>query len=97
MARSKKQLALRLARITIANWILEWLDAKQLYRGSGAYATIIVPFAREKSIEIYEVWRAWDILKEAGSRSAQPGNKWFIISWESVEADADGNIKGGNR
>jgi len=93
MARNKKQLALRLERIKIANWLLEWLDAKQMYRGSDAYATIIVPFAKEKSIDLYEVWQAWDILKEAGIRSAQPGRNWVIISWKSVEADADGKIK----
>lgn len=93
MVRTEKQLALRLERIKIANWLLEWLDGKHMYRGANAYATIIAPFAKEKGIAVYEVWQAWDILKEAGNRSAQPGNRWSIISWEPIEADADGNIR----
>lgn len=84
MARSKKQIAVRLERFKIANWLLEWLDARQMYRGSKAYRNIIEPFAQEKGIEIYEVWQAWDILKKAGRRSASPGPCWFIISWEPV-------------
>jgi len=93
MARNKKQLALRLKRIEIANWLLEWLDAKQMRQGSKAYESIIVPFAQEKDIEIYEVWQAWEVLKKAGLRSASTGPLWVILSWESVEADSNGNIK----
>lgn len=93
MARNKKQLSLRLKRVEIANWLLEWLDAKQMYRGSKAYENIIIPFAQEKSIEIYEVWQAWGLLKKAGLRSASTGPLWVILSWESVAADSDGNIK----
>ena len=92
MARSKQQLSLRLKRVEIANWLLGWLDARQMHHGSKAYENIIVPFAQEKDIEIYEVWRAWDILKKAGLRSAPEGPLWAIFSWESVEADGDGNI-----
>lgn len=93
MARNRKQLTLRLQRIKIANWLLEWLDARQMYSGAKAHESIILPFAKEKGIEVYEVWQAWDILKVAGRRSTQPGSRWSIISWEPVEADADGNIK----
>lgn len=85
MARSKKQLALRLERIKIANWLLEWLDTKHMHRGSKAHENIIVPFSKQREIEVYEVWRAWDILKEAGRRSASPGPCWVILSWEPVE------------
>lgn len=92
MARTEKQLAMRLERVKIANWLLEWLDAKQMYRGGKAYQNIIAPFAQEKSIDVYEVWQAWDILKKAGGRSASPGASWVILSWVPVEADADGNI-----
>lgn len=92
MARSKRQLALRLERNKIANWLLEWFDAKQMYRGSKAHENIIVPFSQEKRIEVYEVWQAWNILKTAGRRSASPGPCWAILSWEPVEADGDGNI-----
>ena len=93
MARNQKQLAMRLERVKIANWLLEWLDARQMYRGSKAFEKIITPFAQEKRIVIYEVWQAWDILKESGRRSTSPGVRWVIIGWEPVEADADGNIK----
>ena len=93
MARSEKQLALRLERVKVANWLLEWLDARQMYRGSKAFQNIIAPFAQEKRIEIFEVWQAWDILKESGRRSASPGVSWVIISWEPIEAEAGGNIK----
>ncbi len=92
MARTEKQLAMRLERVKIANWLLEWLDAKQMYRGSKAFQNIIAPFAQEKRIEIYEVWKAWDILKESGRRSASPGASWVILSWEPVEVDRDGKI-----
>ena len=92
MARSKKQLALRLERVKIANWLLEWLGARKMYLGSKAYQNIITPFAQEKRIEVYEVWQAWDILKKAGRRAAYPGPLLAIISWEAVEADGDGNI-----
>lgn len=92
MARSKHQLSLRLKRVEIANLLLEWLDAKQMYRGGKAYQNIITPFAQEKGIAVYEVWQAWDILKKAGLRSASPGAGWVILGWESVEADGDGNI-----
>jgi len=92
MARSKRQLAMRLKRVEIANWLLEWLDVRQMYRGSKAYQNVIKPFAKEKRIEVYEVWQAWDILKRAGRRSASPGASWVIISWEPVEVDTDGKI-----
>ncbi|GAI31449.1 unnamed protein product, partial [marine sediment metagenome] len=45
-----------------------------------------------KRIEIYEVWQAWNVLKESGRRSASPGASWVIISWEPVEVDIDGKI-----
>lgn len=93
MARSEKQLALRLKRVEIANWLLEWLDARQMYRGSMAYENIIVPFAQEKRIEVYEVWKAYDILKDSGRRAASPGPFWVILSWEPVEVDRDGRVK----
>ena len=93
MARSKRQLDLRLERIKIANWLLEWLNAKNMLRGSKAYQNIIVPFAQDIRVDVYETWRAWDILKDSGRRAASPGPSWAILSWEPVEADADGKIK----
>ena len=90
MARYK--LSLRLKRVELANQLLEWLDAKQMRQGSKAFESIILPFAREKDVEIYEVWKAWDILKEAGLRATSTGPLWAILGWESVEVDGDGNI-----
>lgn len=90
--RNKRQRAQRLERIRLANEILAWLEGKGEKHGLYSYASVIGPFVRERNADMFEAWRAWDILKEAGRRPALPGPKWDINSFKPIEANENGDI-----
>lgn len=90
--RSQKQRTQRLERIRLANEILAWLEGKGKKRGIYSYASVIGPFLQEKSADRYEVWQAWNILKEAGRRSGLPGPKWSINSFDPIAANENRDI-----
>ena len=91
--RSQKQRAKRLDRVRLANEILAWLQGREEKEGLYSYASVIGPFARHKGfLKHFEIWKAWDILKEAGRRPALPGPVWRIDSFEPIDANEDGDI-----
>jgi len=97
--RNKSQLSIRLHRIELANALLKQLQQRGDSEGAHVWKHVVMPFAREKDVEVFEVWKAWDILKEAGRRVVRIRGTWTILSFEPLEFDADGEIlsREGNR
>ncbi len=99
MVRKGKQIQVRLRRVELANRLLEWLEKGQQLEGSHVHERVIIPFARsEEGAEglewsaQYEVWKAWDILKESGRRASSPGGHFTILCPDPIKADQFGNI-----
>jgi len=91
--RHPKQRAQRLSRIKLANELLKLLKGREELEGYSPYEGIVVPFAEEREVAVFEVWKAWDILKEAGRREARPGSHWSMTSFEPIEANENGDIR----
>lgn len=96
MARTIKQIVKREQRIKLANEMLAWLQVKQITAGRHAYQEVVIPFATIKDINhfpgLYEVWQAWDILKDAGRRTDRPGCYWMVVSFTPISWDGNGDI-----
>jgi len=41
---------------------------------------------------VYEVWKAWDILRESDRRLGRPGGAFTILRTDPIKADQLGNI-----
>lgn len=72
-------------RIRMANDILAWLEKNDLSSGKKAHDDVIVPFATENNLLIFNVWRGWDELFNEGRRMRSWGGKWQIIYWEKIK------------
>jgi len=94
MARKGKQLQVRLRRVELANRLLKWLREIPLLEGSHVYERVIIPFAKMEKTDEYEVWKAWDLLKESGQRAGMPGGHFTILCPDPIKADQFGNIIG---
>lgn len=95
MARAGKQIQARLRRVELANRMLEWLKAGQRLEGNHTYEMVIVPFAKIEKTDLFEVWKAWDLLRKSGRRAAKQGNHFIILCTDPIKADQLGNIVGG--
>ena len=98
-ARKGKQVQVRLRRVELANRLLEWLKEIPLLAGPGPllegshqHERIVIPFAKIEKTDVYEVWKAWDILKESHRRAGSPGGHFTILSTEPIKVDQLGNI-----
>ncbi len=92
MARNAKQIQVRLGRVELANRLLKWLKERKQFEGSHTHETVIIPFAKIEKADDWEVWKAWDILKESGRRLGHPGGHFSILSPDPIKADQFGNI-----
>jgi len=93
--RNQKQRSQRLSRIKLANELLELLKGRDQWEGNDALSGIVEPFAEKSGVAIFEVWKAWDILMEAGRRRPLPGSYWALSapSWSlPIEANENGDI-----
>ncbi len=94
MVKKGKRIEVRLRRIELANRLLKWLEEGQQLEGSHTYETVIIPFAKIEKADVYEVWKAWDILKESGRRQPRPGGHFTILSPDPIKANQFGDIIG---
>ncbi len=92
MVRKGKQIQVRLRRVELANRLREWLKERQQFEGSHIYEKVIIPFAKREDTDEYEVWKAWDILKESGRRLGRPGGHFTILRTDQIKVDQFGNI-----
>ena len=92
MARTGFQIRAMANKTQRANELLAWIKEKELSQGSKAFENIIKPFAREKQCPLFEVWQAWDLLKEAKRRLPRPGWRWEVVDFEPVFIDDEGNL-----
>ena len=97
--RKGKVLEKRLARIRLANAMLEWLKEGVFLNnnsggilGSHTAVTVIRPFARDNKCEVFDAWGAWNILSESNRRLRWPGSAFEVVSFEPIVADEDGEI-----
>lgn len=91
--RSKKQVALRQKRVVIANELLLWIEASGKTEGYLAYP-VVGQFAREKGCGVFEVWKAWDLLKEAGRLNRDQRHGWELLESTPIQIDANGDLMG---
>ncbi len=99
MARKGNQIPVRLRRVEMANRLLEWLKDSLLLEGRHVFERVIIPFAKMGKPDevvgreiIFEVWKAWDILRESGRRASSPGGHFTILYTDAMKADQFGNL-----
>lgn len=92
MSRTGFQIRVRQNKAKIANELLTWIREKELYDGHGAFEHIIRPFAQEKDLPLFQVWQAWDLLKEAVRRLPRPGPRWEVVHFKPIVIDDEGNL-----
>ena len=53
-------------KIPIANALLKWLEKHPRDCGLKVFKSIINPFSNESGYTSFEVWKAWDLLRQTG-------------------------------
>lgn len=90
--RGKKQMAKRVQRATIANELLVWLKEQGI---TGAYLSYpyVGEFIKSKGHDVFEVWKAWDLLKEAGRLSPDHRHGWKVLDFTPIALDDNGDLE----
>lgn len=83
---------IRQSRVRNANRLLVWIAKRGYLSGKRLNEEIIDPYSEETGITPYEVWRAWDMLKEAGRCQNHSCWRWEILSKETVICLEDGSV-----
>lgn len=91
--RNDRQVADRLARVEIANQLMDWLKEAKIERGRNA-TSVLHRFEQELGVAPWDAWHAWDILKEAGKRCGKRGGTWWMLEWSHVVANDNGDVAG---
>jgi hypothetical protein len=91
--RNRAQLELRQKRVTIANELLNWLCTKKKLPHEKVHAEIILPFSEATPYDEFEVWKAWDILKQTNRVTSFSCWQWEILSSKHVKMLENGNLE----
>lgn len=89
--RGKKQITKRTQRAAIANELLAWFK-KQGITGANLSYPYVDDFARSKQHELFESWKAWDLLREAGRIASHAGPGWKVVDFTPIVLDDNGDL-----
>lgn len=92
--RNPSQVAVRQKRVEIANELILWMKDRGHTHGIGNNYPDFWGFGEVKgSHNSFEVWRAWDILKEAGRVNKDQRQGWKLLDSTPIQLDANGDIR----
>jgi hypothetical protein len=91
--RTKKQIEKKRERTQWANIMLSWMQRNLPDHGSSVMKQIIEPYHAEKGLELFECWRAFNILKETGRVKTFSGGRFHVEEFDAVTFLEDGSIK----
>jgi hypothetical protein len=90
--RSKKQVSIRQERANVANRLLAWFKGQSIIGACHTYP-YLKEFSEVRAYPIFTVWKAWDLLKEAGRLSPDHGHGWKVLDFTFIAIDDNGDPK----
>ena len=71
-------------KIPIANALLKWLSTHQWNLNSGpTHQSVIYPFSKESGYTSFDVWKAWELLRQEG-RIEGKYNNLNLVSYKPL-------------
>lgn len=92
--RNKTQIAVRVKRVGIANELLGWMNKKGYEHGRVVLPVVAEFMSSRRSadiLETYEVWKAWDMMRETGRVGDARG--WTVLNWAQISIDEKGDVR----
>lgn len=90
--RGKQQIEKRVHRAAIANEMLVWFKEQGITEAYLSYP-YVGKFAREKGHNVFECWKAWELMKAAGRLSRDDRHGWKVLDSTPIALDGNVNLR----